>query len=252
MTRTGSLAGFSVVVTRASDQVDSLATALSLRGALVVGLPVISIVEPSDGGAALARAVDAALANGSTNDWLVVTSSNGASRVADRLAGRELPVRIAAIGPKSAAPLLNAGHVVDLLPARTIAEGLLEDFPAPPVKGAKVLLAQAEVSREVLPDGLRAAGWAVEVVTAYRNLQPEVDSEVLAEAKVSDLVTFTAESTVQRFRALVGDDGPQAAACIGPVCAAAARNAGYEVVEADRQSLDGLVVAVERWATNVD
>lgn len=244
----GSLAGRTVVVTRATEQAGTLATALADRGATVVELPVVAIDDPADGGDALAAALDDAVARGADAGWLVVTSPNGARRVADRLAGRSWPGRMAAVGPKTAEPLLAAGHVVDLVPGRAVAEGLLEDFPAPTTEGERVLLARAEVARDVLPDGLADAGFAVEVVVAYRNVEPTVDGDVLAVAAAADLVTFTSESTVRRFTALVGDRRPSAAACIGPISGAAARTAGYEVVEADPHSVAGLVAVVERWA----
>ncbi len=244
-----SLTGRTIVVTRATDQAGTLAAALADRGATVVELPVVAIAEPADGGAALAAAIDASVATGSADDWLVVTSPNGARRVADHLVGRAWPGRIAAVGPKTAEPLLAVGHVVDLVPGRAVAEGLLEDFPAPPVDGGRVLLARAEVARDVLPDGLRAAGWEVDVVVAYRNVEPTVDPGILEAARRADLVTFTSESTVRRFTALVGDVRPTSAACIGPISGAEARTAGYDVVEADPHSVAGLVAAVERWAT---
>jgi len=244
----GSLAGRTIVVTRATDQAGTLATALADRGATVVELPVVGIDDPADGGAALAAALDAAIDRRADAGWLVVTSPNGARRVADRLAGRPWPGRIAAVGPTTAEPLLAAGHLVDLVPGRAVAEGLLEDLPAPTTEGERVLLARAEVARDVLPDGLVDAGFAVEVVVAYRNVEPTVDPDALAAAATADLATFTSESTVLRFTALVGDRRPSAAACIGPISAAAARTAGYEVVEADPHSVAGLVAAVERWA----
>jgi len=243
------LAGHTVVVTRATDQAGALAVALAERGATVVELPVVAIDDPADGGVALDAALDAALERGSAAGWLVVTSPNGARRAVDRLAGRPWPGQIAAVGPKTAEPLLGAGLVVDLVPDRAVAEGLLEDFPAPTDVGQRVLLARAEVARDVLPDGLCDAGFEVDVVTAYRNVEPTVDPEVLAAAADADLVIFTSESTVHRFTAMVSDRRPTAAVCIGPVSGAAARHAGYDVAEADPHSMAGLVAAVERWAS---
>ncbi len=149
------LAGRTVVVTRATDQAGSLTVALEAEGATVVELPVVAIAEPADGGAAL----DAALAGIAGCDWVVVTSPNGARRVVDRLGGGvPAATRFAAVGPKTAAPLVDAGIPVDLVPDRAVAESLLEAFPAPPPDGGRVLLARAEVARDVLPDGLRAGG----------------------------------------------------------------------------------------------
>ena len=249
------LTGCTIVVTRATDQARSLADALRGRGADVVELPVIAITDPTDGGAALTSALERAVEGG--HDWIVVTSPNGARRLAATFAGRSFPGRIAAIGPKTAEPLVDGGHPVDLVPARAVAEGLLVEFPAPDGDGsARILLARAEEARDVLPDGLRVAGWEVEVVVAYRNVAPEVDPELLATAARADLVTFTSESTVHRyhdlFDGLPGSAGspvtPIHAACIGPISAAAARQAGHVVLEADPHSVDGLVAAVEEWA----
>ena len=247
--RPGPLAGCNVVVTRATDQAGSLADALRERGAEVVELPVIAIAESTVGGAALTEALDRAVAG--RYDWIVVTSPNGARRVAGGLAGRAFPGRIAAVGPKTAAPLVAAGHAVDLVPASAVAEGLLAEFPVPgdPAGGGRVLVARAETARALLPDGLRAAGWEVEVVVAYRNVAPDVDPGVLAAAARADLVTFTSESTVHRYHDLFpGVVSPVEAACIGPISAAAARHAGHEVVQADPHSVEGLVAAVEAWA----
>jgi len=243
------LVGRTVVVTRATDQAGSLAGALRDRGAEVVELPVIAIAEPADGGAALAAALDRAVGGG--YEWLVVTSPNGARRVADGLVGRSFPGRIAAVGPKTAQPLVDAGFGVDLVPARAVAEGLLEDFPPPegPAAAGAVLVARAETARDVLPDGLRAAGWEVDEVVAYRNVAPDVDPAALTAARGADLVTFTSESTVRRYTELVGGlPVPAEAACIGPISADAARGIGYRVVEADPHSVAGLVDVVVGWA----
>ncbi|MBT4677140.1 MAG: uroporphyrinogen-III synthase [Acidimicrobiaceae bacterium] len=237
------LAGRTVVVTRATDQAGSLAGALTGLGAEVIELPVVSIVEPADGGAALA----AAMSSADRYDWIVVTSPNGARRVAEALDG-PTSARLAAVGPRTAGALEAAGRVVDLVPGRAVAEGLLEEFPAPSKPGARILLARAEVARDVLPDGLVAAGWDVDVVVAYRNVAPDVDPAVLACARSADLVTFTAESTVRRYRDVAGATLPVAAACIGPISAAAARQLGFAVIEADPHSVDGLVHAAVAWA----
>ena len=222
----------------------------------MVELPVIALVDSADEGAALIAAADRAVDGG--YDWIVVTSPNGAYRVVDALRGRPFPGRIAVVGAKTAEPFLNIGYAVDLVPAKALAEQLLAEFPAPTngVAGSRVLLARAEMARDVLPDGLRAAGWAVDVVVAYRNVAPDVDPEVLVAASMADLVTFTSESTVHRHHGLfAGPAGlsvaPVDAACIGPITAAAARSAGHRVVEADAHSVAGLVDAIEAWAASV-
>src|SRR5690606_20718802 len=132
--------------TRALRQAPALVDRLRALGAEVVVVPVIEVVDPADGGEML-RTVVASLTDA---DWLVVTSGNGAERVlaAARAVGLDaesLPSRVAAIGPGTSEVLSAAGVVVDLVPERFVAEGLLDVFPAPSPGGrGHVVLAQAE------------------------------------------------------------------------------------------------------------
>lgn len=238
------LFGRTVVVTRAREQASDLSGALRAQGAEVVELPAIAIDEPSDGGAALR----AAAARAATYDWVVLTSANGANRLLDALHdARDLGgVRVAAIGPGTAEALARGGVVADLVPERFVAESLLEAFPAPPATGGRVLLARAAVARDVLPDGLRATGWEVDVVEAYRTVAAPADPEVLAAAGRADAITFTSSSTVERYLEVAGAGAvPPVVACIGPITAATARQHGLEVaVEAEVHTIGGLVAAL--------
>ena len=246
MTTEGPLTGHRLVVTRAVDQAAPLADALIDQGAEVVLLPMVAIVDPTDGGAALA----AAAARLGDYDRIVVTSPNGARRLLD-IAGN-LPVAdwppVAAIGPATAGPLQAAGAPVDLVPGEAVAESLLNALPDPPDDGGRLLLVRAESAREVLPAGLVAAGWDLEVVAAYRNVEPAVEGPVLAEAQTAEAVTFTAASAVRRYHDLAGGPRPVDALCIGPVSGGLARNLGFRVAEANPHSVSGLVEAACRWA----
>jgi uroporphyrinogen III methyltransferase/synthase len=237
------LFGQTVVVTRPESQASTLADALRDEGAEVVVLPVIEIEDPADGGTALADA----LAQVQEYDWLVLTSANGAHRV---LAG--LPdaralggVKVAAIGPGTAAALAEGNIRADLVPERFVAEGLLEAFPDPP-DGGRVLLARAAVARHTLPDGLREAGWDVDVVEAYRTVPAAPGAELLDAAAKADVVTFTSASTVERFLEVAGRDRvPPTVACIGPITADTARDLELTVdVEAEVHTIPGLVAAL--------
>src|SRR5215831_21005849 len=73
--------GKRVLVTRASTQAHDLVTRLQVLGAVPIVLPVIDIVPPADNYAAL----DGALHQLSTFDWVVFTSPNGVAHVWQRL-----------------------------------------------------------------------------------------------------------------------------------------------------------------------
>jgi uroporphyrinogen III methyltransferase/synthase len=238
------LFGRTVVVTRAREQASALSSALRGQGAEVVEVPTIEVRPPADGGAALRQAVRGVGAC----DWLVLTSANGARAVLAELHdGRDLGgVQLAAIGPGTAEALAHAGLVADLVPERFVAESLLEAFPPPPAGGGRVLLARAAVARDVLPDGLRAAGWQVDVVGAYRTEAAPVGEAQRQAVAGADVVTFTSSSTVERFLDALGPGAvPPVVACIGPITAGTARDRGLAVdVVAEVHTIEGLVDAL--------
>lgn len=237
------LRGRKVVVTRSAQQAPVLAGMLRRLGAETVEVPVIRIEGPGDGG----RALRGAAAHLATYDWLVVTSVNTVERLVPLLGDPPDvgPARVAAIGPGTAAALTGAGFHVDLVPERFVAESLLDAFP-PPTGGRRVLLPRAAAARDVLPQGLRAAGWEVDVVEAYRSVQDQPSPEALASAAGADAITFTSPSTVRSYLELAGPGAvPPVVACIGPVTAAAARESHVDVaVVAEVHTMEGLVAAL--------
>jgi uroporphyrinogen III methyltransferase/synthase len=276
------LFGRSVVVTRARAQASDLVGRLRALGAATVELAAIRIVDPADGGAGLARGAEGIRSG--RYDWVVFTSANAVSRLCDLLPDSRVwgATRIAAIGPGTAAALAGYRLPADLLPGRFVAEGLLEVFPSAPAGrrmgaddgragaddsrvgandrlrgagdgragaddgGATVLLPRAAVARDVLPEGLAAAGWTVDVVEAYRTERAEVPADVLAGAASADAICFTSSSTVTNYLDLAGAGHvPAVVACIGPITAATARAAGLTVtVEATEHTIGGLVDAL--------
>jgi len=222
-------------------------------GAATVEVPAIAIGDPADGGAALAAAVDRLAAGDYA--WVVVTSPNGARRLLAALAatGRDARAlggtRLAAIGPGTAEALAAAALVPDLVPARFVAESLVEEFPA---GEGRVLVPRAAVARDVLPEGLAAKGWEVDVVEAYRTAAVALDERRAAAVAAADVVTFTSSSTVTNFLDALGDRPvPPVVAAIGPVTAQTARDRGLRVdVEAPVHTIDGLVDALVAWAAD--
>ncbi len=191
----------------------------------------------------------------------MLTSANGAVRLLTALDDEGLDVRalgsalVAAIGPGTADALAAGGIRADLVPERFVAESLLDAFPDPPAVGGRVLLARAEVARDVLPEGLRERGWLVDVVEAYRTAPVPLSDAQRRAASSADMVTFTSSSTVDRFLDAMasgdsdGTNVPPSVACIGPVTAATARERGLTVdIEADVHTIDGLLTAIKSWA----
>jgi uroporphyrinogen III methyltransferase/synthase len=243
----GALAGRRVVVTRAADRAGDLVAALAAAGADVVPLPAVATAPAMDDGAALA----AALGRADELEWLVCTSAVAVGRVLDALPDvRALAgVRLAAVGPATADAWRAAHLAPELVAEPSTAEGLVAAMPdAAPGAGA-VLYPRADGARPTLATGLRAKGWRVLDVEAYRTVPVsagDLDVAVLERAADADVVTFTSPSTVAATLALLaGRRLPPVVVCIGPVTAEAARAAGLDVhAVAGEPGAGGLVAAV--------
>lgn len=244
------LAGKRVLVTRAKSQARDLSERLEALGAQVLELTAIEI-SPAPLGP-----VDDALQRLDAYDWVVFTSVNGVAAVVDRMKARgESPDRlnarqVGAIGRATAQRLLDAGVEVDFIPERFVAESVVEGMIARGVRGKRVLLPRADIARDTLPNGLRAAGAVVDVVVAYRTTKPATVQDDVLDALQSgnlDIVTFASPSTVRNTLDLAGGTLPErlVIACIGPITAAAARERGLRVdIEAAEYSIPGLVNAI--------
>jgi len=242
------LFGRRIVVTRSRAQSSVLAGRLRDLGAEVVEVPMIRIVGPTDGGAA----IRAAVRDLARFDWLVLTSPNGGARTFDAIHEqsdvRALGgVRVAVVGTGTADALARHGIRADLVPERFVAESLLDAMPAPgPDAGSRVLLSVAEGARPVLAEGLAAAGWDVTVAHPYRSEPVPVSPADEARIRGADAATFASSSTVDNLVAAIGADAlPPTVVTIGPITSAAARAHGLAVAaEAAPHSIDGLVDAV--------
>ena len=205
-----------VIVTRASEQLEPLASRIEGLGHEVVRCPLIEL-EPVG--------PDHIDADG--YDWVVVTSAYGARELLRRAAGT-LP-RVAAIGPGTAAALLDGGIEPAIVARVSTQEGLIAELPSP---SGRVLFAGAERARRLLVQELGA-----DFVPLYRTrtLRPD-------PPPAGDLVVLASASAAEAAAGL-GLAFP--AVSIGPETTRAARAAGIGVVaEAETHDVDGLVEAV--------
>ena len=248
MASRGPLDSVRVMVTRPRSQAASLCGLLAAEGAIPVEVPAVAIEPLPDLGA-----LDAALGRLADYQWLVFTSANAVGAVLGRVSGPAAfaGVRVCAIGPGTAAALEAQGLHPAYVPDRYVAEGLLDGLTARVAPGDRVLLPRAEGARGVLVEGLRSAGAVVEEVPIYRAVAPPDLAERARSAFDSgvDAVTFTSSSTVRHLVAAL--DGGAAAlagvvvACIGPVTAGTAGEAGLRVeVVAREYAAPGLVTAL--------
>ena len=245
------LYGRRIVVTRATQQAQALTQKLRELGADVIEMPATQVARLD------LAPLREAIGELSRYQWLILTSQNAVAILWDQLLGEGRDARalaalkIAAVGPATAAALLEHGIAVDVIPQRFVAEGLLEMMrERNDVASKRILYVTAEGSRDVLPQGLREIGAEIDVIEAYRSVLDGQGAERLAraiEAGKLDLATFTSGSAVRGYVDAIGEDLAVQipAASIGPQTSDALREAGIEVkAEAKESTVDGLVSAV--------
>lgn len=247
-----SAAGKRVLVTRAAHQAGKLSEALRALGAVPVEVPVLEILPPAS-----FEPLDHALGALDRYQWLILTSANTVRVLADRAAqmGATLALptlQVAAIGEATAAAARGAGLSVALAPESYVAESLVHAM-AGKVAGQRILLARAQVARDVIHDALRAAGAQVDVVDAYRNAIPAAAPELLRRALGDglDAATFTSSSSVTHLAEVARAAGfgfpfrGVAAISIGPITTATLVDANWPPArEAAVFTIAGLVEAV--------
>jgi uroporphyrinogen III methyltransferase/synthase len=240
------LFGKKILVTRARTQASKLSTALKNLGATVIEAPTIKITAPSDNFAA----IDTAIKNLRGFDWIIFTSVNGVEKFFERLKLHGLDARalnkIAAIGSSTAEKLSSFGIIADVVPKDFVAESLadsLKNF----VGGKKILIARAEIARDILPDTLKNFGANVTVAPVYKT---STESPAQIDFDAIDLITFTSSSTVKNFVAAHGVDVLKkiSTVTIGPITARTLEEFGVKpAVVAEKFKIDGLVEAVEKF-----
>jgi uroporphyrinogen III methyltransferase / synthase len=228
------LAGRTVAVTRARAQASGLAARLRRLGAAVVEAPAIRV-----------EALPVTVPDLSGFDLLCLTSPNGVHRLLEEVRDARALAgpTIAVIGPGTARALREHGIEPDVVPARSVAESLVEALAAVPLRRA--LIARAAEARDVLPEALRARGAEVEVLALYRTVAEPLSAQARAAALSADYATFTSASSARFFHAAAGTLAGPRLVSIGPATSAALRELGCEPhVEASEHTPDGLVAAL--------
>ncbi|HEV2915941.1 MAG TPA: uroporphyrinogen-III synthase [Pyrinomonadaceae bacterium] len=258
------LDGRTIIITRARAQAKEFAAELESYGARVIECPTIEVIEPES-----YRQLDEAIDDLYGYDWLVFTSVNGVEHFMRRLtacgrdAGELDDLRVCAIGEATAERLRESGVHVDLIPDQFKAEGVfaaLEGFLGgrENLRGLNFLIPRAAVARDYLPRALEAAGARVDVVPAYRTVQPQSSERGRVEAMLTggaiDCITFTSSSTVTNFArmfeatSLSGMLAGVAIACIGDITAATAAQYGLHTdVQPDEYTTQALARAIANY-----
>ncbi len=246
------LFGKRILVTRTRGQAGALSEELRALGADAFEMPTIRIEQPEN-----LREFAELVQDSHTYDWLIFTSANGVDAFFDiffKLYGdlREIGgVRLAAMGPATAARLKALHLQVDLQPEKFVAEDFVRAFAKDhSPENEKILIVRPEKARDVLMKEFTRMGAIVDEAIAYRTV-PEVDTAGHARFREegADLVTFASSSAVENFVALkLPLPAGVRTASIGPVTSKTMRELGLPVdIEAKRHDIPGLVNAITMY-----
>ncbi|MBM3835424.1 MAG: uroporphyrinogen-III C-methyltransferase [Verrucomicrobia bacterium] len=254
------LFGHRIVVTRTREQASQLSQRLRERGAEVLEVPTIKILPPTD-----KESLKDALLGLNEYDWIVFTSPNGVTAFFEYFFQgfddlRDIGgMRIAAVGPATAAKLKELHLKVDLMPDEYVASKIALAFAKyESVENLRILLMRAEVANRDLPKSLEELGAIVDDVACYQTV-PETEDINGAAAKLleqgADWITFTSSSTVENFHArfnlpeLLKRFPQMKTASIGPETSKALQTHSLQpALEARNHTIDGLVDAIEKYA----
>lgn len=244
------LFGQTILLPRAAEQADETAQVLQELGAVVICEPVFEILPPDDW-----QPVDQCLQELATFDWLVFTSRNGVTSFLGRLLQqRDLRalanLKIAAIGPGTAAELERFHLKADLIPDDFRAEALA-DALSTVAKGKRILIARANRGRQILVETLSAVASEVTQVTVYRQvdrLQPSAaTAELLREGKI-DVVLLSSSNMASGFFRWLDETSAQHVRqrtrliSISPITTQRIREEGFEAaLEAQSYTLQGMI-----------
>jgi uroporphyrinogen III methyltransferase/synthase len=229
-----------VLVPRTKEQAPALSQKLRGYGAVPEEVPTIS-VEPPRNPQQMDKAIRG-LVEG-RYEWVAFTSINAVKAVREKFDEYGLDARafsglkIAAVGEKTSAALLEWGLRPDLVPSgEQSAAGLLEDWPEyddllDPIN--RVFLPRADIATENLVAGLVDLGWECDDVTAYRTVRaapPPAPTRDAIKSGKFDAVVFTSSSTVRNLVGIAGKPHPSTViAAIGPATAKTAEEHGLRV-----------------------
>jgi uroporphyrinogen III methyltransferase/synthase len=254
------LFGKKIVITRPEDQAAGFIRTLSELGAECLLFPTITILPPASW-----KELDKAITSLSRYDWILFTSLNGVKYFFKRLGFQKKDTRylngvnIGAIGPGTAAVLIDKGINPDLIPDQYWAEGVVEGLKKSLLDGKRILLPRPVIARDYIPKKLTELGAKVDVIEAYQTVKPDYSQQQLSmlfKDSAIDMITFTSPSTVDNFLDLLKGQSifkellKAKVACIGPITAQRAVEKGLKVdIVPDQYTVDALTRAIIEYYT---
>ena len=240
------LKGRKIIVTRPAERNGSLCGKLSALGASVTAYPCIRTVERVNN-----PELDTAIGKLKDYRWLVFTSPAGPGIFFKHLRKQHMDARalaglkIAAIGPKTAAEVEKFGVLADLVPETYDSDHLAQAMAG--VEGP-VLLCRASEGSDAMPRLFAEKGISFADIACYDTVYEAPNSDSVKELVESGaIVTFTSASTVRGFVKSLPETNYSKVigCCIGRQTAAEAEQYGIPVRIAEKATMDSLIECIK-------
>jgi uroporphyrinogen III methyltransferase/synthase len=245
-----------IVVTRTREQASQLSHRLMELGADVLEIPTIRVVLPDN-----LVPLSEVLAGLNAYDWIVFTSPNGVRCFFDAFFKvhsdlRDIGgLRIAAVGPATAAEVKAMHLAVDAMPEQYLTEKIAKAIAKETsIENLRILLLRAQKANPELPKTLEDLGAIVDDVPVYKTIAENEDTNGAVarfQEGGADWITFTSSSTVEHFHArfdlpkVTGQFPKLRLASIGPETSKALKALSLEpALEAKEHTIEGLVKAL--------
>lgn len=243
------LFGENIVITREESSAKDTILQLEELGANVISFPTIKIegISPND-------ELDLAIKEIKNYSYIVFTSVNGVKIFFDKFFQLNGDIRsfgnikVAAVGPKTAAAIRQYGIIADLVPGEYVAEDLAAELKKVLNKDDKILIPRAKIAREDIVEDLSQI-CSVKELKIYDTVKNIKDTETIIET-LNDLnsysLLFTSSSTFTNFSEILGENSKEVISngkiiSIGPITTKTIEDAGYKV---DKQAKDYTIKGV--------
>jgi uroporphyrinogen-III synthase len=195
-----------IVITRPAHQAGALIKRLEMAGAKVIPFPLLEIVAPKD-----PLLLQYQLHDLSNVDTAIFISPNAVVKALSFVTKAQLaPLKIAAVGKKTALTLKNNGLMVDCFPDEYFnSEALLALDAMKQVQGQHIIIFRGEGGRDVLRDTLIQRGAQVTYYNVYARRCPIDNIEVLkqhyTQQKLDIIILTSGESLSHLLRLAKGE-----------------------------------------------
>ncbi len=240
-----------VLLTRPERSQEPLRTLFRDAGLDVLSQPTIEIRPPQSW-----EPVDDVLHRLDAFDWIVFASANGVEFFLDRYQTVHFAgfPKICAIGPGTAAALIDRNFPVKIVPDPHTAEGVVAALRCEAQRGKKILLVRASRGRDVMLRELAAAHsheHGVEEIVVYESVDvetPDPKIVTLMESRRIDWTTCTSSAIATSLVRMFGESLRHTKlASLSPITSDTIRKLGFLVaVESKDATMPGLFHAVLR------